>query len=530
MPGSDELVILVPEDLRFEYSIPSKVRTSLDVEMAHNLYDGLFNPKVTEGYEKSLAQEIDAGLRAGEAESNEVTVTVRLGRTWVDASNGEAQPGEQIDAYQVEAAWGAIEQNTNFPGRARYTSVIQSIKADDEGTLRVKFRTSVDLSRRAKEALSFRVFPVPQVQQSVPRGSGAFFLKFPPTKNQFRYLLPSSNFPSPTGADRPRVLVRTVLSSKDRLRQVVKGTAHVALGIPPYYLNDIAGASYRETDPYNVWALVFNQNTLRTPQRLMLAARIDADKLLTALLPSGGNSPWSSETEKLLSPTIFPRNFEVFECLENRILAGRLFDPTLIDTAERLLGDPKEFSRFDGQVAGLPSQLRVAYLYAGTFRDGVKLMAEKLKTNIEGQWPNVDVDLDGQQEAEWRQTVSRLNQDSQFDIAIVRFEYQRRCDVSVHFQQSATPSVREGIFSWVVGTPESKVLSWDSNNLKKFREVGYCDAAVEPALRVVKAVHDLAPAKFLFSVPNLAVFQPTVDLEVNDEYVLAGLKDWHVTQ
>ncbi len=523
-PRSHDLEILVPEDLDFESCLPWKVKGSLEVEMAHNLYDGLFNPSVTQGYEGGMAEKIDAGMRSGEGESDQITVHLRLGRTWVAGAEEDSLDGKSVDAFQVAAAWKEIAKNPGFPGGSRYWSVIEDITADAADTLKVRFTTSIDLSRRAPEALSFRVFPVPRRRHSIPLGSGPFFVKFPAPKEQFRYLYPSPNFPSTTGVDRPRLLVRTVSSSQTRLDRVLSKSAHIALGIPPYYLHETRGAEYRETDPYNVWALVFNHKRLSLGQRRLLASGIDAEELLGALVPG-----WSSaERKKRLSPTIFPRTFDVFDCIENRRLEGRL-EPNLLETAKHLREDPKEFAKLDESVH-LPDSLRVAYLQAGSFRLGMKRMAEHLKERLKSKWPEVRVALDGQEKGEWQETVRTFNSDSLFDIAIVRFEYQRRCDVSVHFQKSTAPSVREGLFSWVAETPYGEILSWNSNNLKKFREAGRCDAAVVPALEVIRAARDVAPAKFLFSVPNLVVFQPTVDLEVHDEYVMAGLKDWHETE
>jgi len=527
----DQLVVLVPETDQSRNWIPRYVESPLGFEMTHNLYDGLYNPKVPQLYEESLVQSVE-GVRDEGDERRELTLKIRRGRYWLESKDDSEGP--EVTAQTVADAWRYIQETEGFPGRARYAGSIESVTALNDETLRVTFRSPISLALTAPEVLSFRIFPVPAQRESIPLGSGAFVVGTGSSRGGGSYTLlePARFFPRIDGGERPDVKIISKLSAADRLEEVGEGKAHVALAIPPYYQSRIRNAQHRETAPYNVWALAFSSR-LSQAQRRELAASLDAATLLEAFLQEGtygSSSIWDSQGGKaaLLSPTVFPANYEVFRCmgvqLERESIQGEL--GTL---AQRLLNEPVGFAKPMTNPAVLPQRLKVVFPDSGSFSEGVKSMADRLEELIEETFSGKQVRLEGQDPGTYDNTIKALAQGTtDAHIAIVRLDYQRRCDASRHFKNDPDPGLHGGLFSWLSDEPGGAELSWNSSLLETLRNQQACDALVVPSLQVVQAVHDLAPAKFLFRMPSLIVFGNSVDLGVHDEFALAGMRNWIV--
>jgi hypothetical protein len=529
----------VPNNVDFQRLTPWRATSELEQEIVHNLYDGLFNPKVKDrdvdrGYGAGLA-DFDFSSFTGQVQSSgRPVVTLDLvasDRHWY-TSGEPSSPNEKVTAHDVVGAWRQIESDNLYPGRNRFTSVIQSIEAVDSDTIRVVFRTQVEWATRAREALGFRIFRVQDLRSRVPVSSGPYLLDFPPTAERQREFLPSPN--EANSEERPRLIFRPVPSARSRLDLVVKGEAQVALSIPPYYIGDIGGAGFAPMNQYNIWALVFSSR-LTTSQRRFLASSLDVGRLLDAFLRIGHQGEAYLDLIefrkfKLLSPSIFPANFEVFECARNQERQGRL--PADLGEVAGWIENPDSFGHpfTDPPRPLLPDPFHIAYREGGVFEEGVGELIDEISRQLDGN------DYVGRlrvtpvsSEGDWQEVIARLTNgsSSEYNAALVRFEYDRRCDVSIHFKDHRPPSLElGGLFHWITNTPEGRALQWSAGDLATLRDTGYCDAAVAPALRVVRAVHDLAPAKFLFTVPSLIVYDPRLTVGVNDEFVLAGIKNW----
>ncbi len=531
-PPPGKLTVLVPDDMSNLIFTPPRARGALEQDIVHNLYDGLFNPQADQGYGQGLATDVDFGLLAPDGQSSgrsEATVQLtHRPRRW--HVSGETGSGEEIDAFDVMQAWQKISRDPSFPGRGRFTSVIDSIEAIDETSLRVVFKTRMEWTTRSQEALGFRLFD-PLRTERIPKGSGPFVLDIPAPSDELWGLKPSANYLSGL-PDRPDIFLRSVPSPKNRLDQVMEGKAQVALDIPPYYMERKGSAQANQMDRYNVWALIFSPKLDRKARR-WVAHSLDEDRLLDAFLLLKPNAQSFLDTlgldrPRLLTRSIFPSNFEVFECALNQRAQKRLADK-LAETLDWIEGG--EAPGTPQAAPFVPSPLRIAIRDGGAFQEGVNKLSTELEDQLEARAVS-DARIDMLPEGEWRRAVEKLadRQASTYHAALVRFQYDRRCDVSLHFQAEKQPTLEGGgLFYWVTKEPGGGELAWNSAALSKLRDAGYCDAVVEPALQVAEKVRELAPARFLFTVPSLIVFDGRISVSVNDEFVLARMSDWKYT-
>jgi len=516
-PDPLKIVIVVPEDPQFSNFLPWQARGNLEREVIQNIYDGLFNPTPPSGYSDGIATDLVPVQTSSGPSNTQFEVQLQKKRNWIHPREGLVGP---VDAQDVQEAWEHIARSPDYPERSRYTSVIQSIRASSADTLLVTFRMPIDWSKRGREALSFRLFPIP-LAASVPVGSGPFVMYHPDDapRRELRLLPSVENFP--IREQRPVVEIRSIPSTRSRLDEVLENRAQVAMGIPPYYLTELRNKDYKPSDPYNVWALAFSP-ALTQPQRRHLAAELNATDLLEAFLQGSRPSSWGTNIglEDLLSPTVFPATFEVFECLVNQKEEGRLVKG--YDLAERLLDRPQEFEQKPSDIVGeFPKPLRIGYLDTGAYAEGVEELAKNLRGQLDDTWGISDHEVLGLDEGAWLDALRGLPEEtSPYHAVLVRFEYGRRCDISSHFEDQANPGPQGGLFHWTG-------LGWNSGELQELRDLGHCDSAVEPTLRLIRKLHVIAPAKFLFSVPNFIVYDPRLDMAVHDEYVLGGLENWH---
>ena len=528
-PGPRGLVVVVPDELKIQNLVPWKAESRLEQEIVNNIYGGLFGPKLGHGYERWLASDFEQGLRPEESEESAL-VRIKDQRYWF-ASGNPGTPGAKIDAYRVVEAWQAIATDPNYPSRNRFDNVIENLEATDPETLRISPRHGVP-PLRMLEALSFPIFAPGDSGSPFPKGGGPFIPSFPPPSEMRIDLLPSPNYPSPDGEERPMVVLWPVRSARKRLQAVISGEAQVALNIPPYYLTTMTGANAHKMDIYNVWALVFSLN-LDQHERHYLAESLNAQKLLDAFLYNRSSNLYAKNLKlsnrELLSPSIFPPTYEVFDCVSN-LQAQQLLDVELAEIADRI-ADPTDFGRPYLNIPPPISDLNIAYPSDGFFQEGVNRLVAELREQLSTNDNVQGFQLTGVNAQDWKTLVENLaDGTSAFDAALLRFEYDRRCDVSVHFRNENPASLNGGLFRWISSSEEGRDLQWGSGELAKLRNATYCDAAAVSTLRIIRAVYDVAPAKFLFTMPSLMVFDSRVVVDTNDEFVLAGMKDWRFVE